>query len=248
MTEKTKSAPVMVRALQRGLDILECLADAAFPMSLKEIAEHTEVSPATALRILNTLEERGFVHRREAGKKYSLGEKCFRMRESALQGPPNLREAALPHLQTLADAFDESVSLYIAVGQSRVCLERIESSRALRTAIAVGDSMPLTAGAGGRALLAWQSEEDVKKQFAGNFAELGPALKKIRQEGYVVSHGEREEGVSAVAAPVFGHGGALLAALSVAGPSTRFTPELVLKIIAAVTREAKALSLAMQRT
>ena len=66
----------------------------------------------------------------------------------------------------------------------------------------------------------------------GHLATLREWIAAARRDGYAVSHGEREEGLSAVAAPVTGRSGAVVAALALSGPTLRFTSERVTEFAA----------------
>ena len=60
--------------------------------------------------------------------------------------------------------------------------------------------------------------------------------------GFAVSHGEREEGISAVAAPVLGRSGSVVAALSLSGPTQRFTDERVAEFASDLQQVAQRMS------
>jgi DNA-binding IclR family transcriptional regulator len=113
-------------------------------------------------------------------------------------------------------------------------VQRIESLEILRADIRPGTRMPLHASASGKALLANMSDLDIDQLLPesplpastrvthchrnGLLAEI----RLIRERGYAKQTEEFVEGISAVATPVFDAGGRALAALSIAGPSSRF--------------------------
>jgi DNA-binding MarR family transcriptional regulator len=49
------------RLLQRGLDILEFLAARPYPIGIRDLAQQIELSPSTCHRLLQILQERGYV-------------------------------------------------------------------------------------------------------------------------------------------------------------------------------------------
>lgn len=233
-----------VRALERGLDILECLQRSPGPLSLSELADRVSLSPSTALRILATLENRHFIKRDAQTKFYSLGRGAHMMQSVKSAYDVLLPMSSMP-MQELNRTFDESVSLYVPHGDKRVCIKRIESSHPLRPVVNVGDFLSLSIGAGGKVLTAWlTAQSDI------NPAKLLPplgeeALRQIRADGYATSFGEREPGTYALAAPVFDAQGMIAAALSMSGPIVRFQPEMLAPMLEAMTAQAKSISVAL---
>jgi DNA-binding IclR family transcriptional regulator len=73
-------------------------------------------------------------------------------------------------------------------------------------------------------------------------AALEVELAAVRERGYAVIDGELEPGLVAVAAPIYGDGGAAVAALSVSGPGTRLTPARIADVAAACMAQASGLS------
>jgi DNA-binding IclR family transcriptional regulator len=69
-------------------------------------------------------------------------------------------------------------------------------------------------------------------------------LRHVRSLGYAISCGELEEGIDAVAAPIFDHPGTVVAAVSIGGPSERCRPKQG-ELIAAVTRAGQQISQAL---
>lgn len=221
----------MVRAVDRALDILECLAKTQQVLGISELARKVDLPKATAFRIVRSLEQRHYLVQDEQ-QRYRLGPAVLRLGKAFL-ADLDYRLVARPYMKKIRDEINESVSLYIIFGNKRLCVERIESTQGLRRVIDVGDTLPLV-GASGKVLLAFGA----KSKEAVDQAEC----ETIRQNGYAVSHGEREEGVSAVAAPLKNHDGKVVAALAISGPSFRYQGELLTKYIAVVTAAARAIS------
>jgi DNA-binding IclR family transcriptional regulator len=108
--------------------------------------------------------------------------------------------------------------------------------------------MPITAGATAKVLLGGAPEAviDELAQNAGTFDRVSfkADIDAAARRGYAVTHGERELGASAVAAPIFNQDGRVIAAVSVSGPTPRFTEEQVRTYVQHVTQTAEKISAA----
>jgi IclR family KDG regulon transcriptional repressor len=237
----TKSSESSVRTLERGLEILLAFEYSSSDFSLTELAQKVDLSPSTASRLLASLEKYHFVRRSPETRRYSLGFAFLHLSGMAQLGN-DLRTLALPFLKKLQQTHNESASLYVVESDSRVCLERVESTHPLRRNIMIGETLPLTRGAGGRVLLAWLSKEEQKEILAKQTGTSIEVLEGVRKAGYAVSHSEREAGVFAVSAPIFNDKKRVVAALSMSGPTSRLTRELEIKYIKSVCQTAKQLS------
>jgi len=137
-------------------------------------------------------------------------------------------------MEDLARRCNESVSLGVLNAGSILIVQRIESPEILRADIRPGTRMPLHASASGKALLATMADPEIDRLLPESplptsarmthrqreelFAEIG----HIREQAYAKQEEEFVDGISAVASPVLAAGGRVLAALSIAGPSSRF--------------------------
>lgn len=125
----------------------------------------------------------------------------------------------------------ETVNLYMIRDIYRVCVAQQESPQPLRHVVHVGDELPLWSGASAKALLL-DAPESLLKRIAlsspygeGHVKRLRGWIEETAHRGWAASHGEREEGLSAVAVPIRGRSGKVVAALSLSGPTVRFTDE-----------------------
>lgn len=219
-----------VRAVDRLLKILEELG-ATPGLALGDLARQVDLAKPTALRLLRSLEERGWA-RRGADGTYSLGARALAAVLQGLHHDRLLAGAAGP-MSSLRDSLDETVSLSALSGGRRVCLLQFPSSQALRYMHEVGSVAPLAVGASGKVLLAFGAAATREKTFAGELAAYTPstitdaaALERecehIREAGYAISFGERSIGSVAVAVPVRDPYTGSVYALTVFAPEVRF--------------------------
>ena len=188
------------------------------PMALAALTEATGFHRATAHRLATALEAHGML-RRDGRGRFILGPRLVELGRIASEGFP-LRDLARPSLEELVAVTGESAQLYVRDGDTRICVDTVESPHGLRTIVAVGAALPLDKGSAGRVLL----------------REAG-ALRR----GWVESVGEREAGVASVSAPIFDDAGEVRAAVSVSGPITRTTRAPGAKYAEAVMQAARSI-------
>lgn len=225
---------VQIDREQAGMDILG-KADAVVAalaehgeLSVAAIAERVDEPVSSVYRLLSSLSRIGWV---SAGPKrglYRLG--LFFMRIGGqVEDAIDIRERALPALQTLLEKTGQTAYLCLRHDLRAVCVERLAGGDVRSMAMRLGATLPLVVGGAPRALLSFLPEgefQDVlERTFATTFAERLPKSKRavldmveqIRATGISISDGDVTTGVSAIGAPVFNHRGELHAAVSVSG-------------------------------
>lgn len=242
MTEKE----TYVRAVERALEILDCFAPGQLELSLTDLSKRINLAMSTTSRLVATLEKHNYLARRRDSQRYTLGPKVAQIGALGFSNV-DIRKAALPFMQDLNRIYDEGVSLYVVQDTERICVERVESTRPLRRVINVGDRHLLTRGAAGRVLLAWLPEERRQALLGGDPFTTEEALAELRRSGYAVSLGEREEGVTSIAAPVQDARREVVAALAMSGPSVRFEGPGFDDKVAKVRKYAELISEALGR-
>jgi len=234
-----------VRSIRRALDILSLLSEDKPVVSIRDITDATGLPKTTVLRLVHTLEQSSLLWATPSG--YMAGPGLWRWAYLALRSwqlPPDtqatMRDLGASHLET--------VNLYVLRDIYRVCVAQQESPRPLRHVVKVGDELPLWSGASAKVLLSDAPEAlllRVARRSPHGEAHLETLTEwaaDVRRDGYAVSHGEREEGLSAVAVPVTGRSGGVVAALALSGPSLRFTPERVTEFVADLKSAATRMS------
>ena len=215
--------------LAKAVQVIEELGAAESPIKLGTISEAVHLPKSSAHRLLNELADLGLVTRCAEGE-YTVGFRLHRW-GSFDRDRVGLRAAAEPVMRRLRDEVNESVMLIGADGPYRVCLAIAPSNHMMRPALGVGDRSLMGMGAAGKLLFAY-ADATVRQQVIDlatgpERASLAPAaeLEQIRLQGWASSIGELESDLTAFAVPIPDGEGGIVAALLVAGASSRMSPD-----------------------
>jgi len=215
-----------VEAVERALRLLNAFSEQQPAMTLTELSQATDLYKSTVLRITASLERYDYLNRRDNGE-FVIGAAARRLGQ--LHGASfDLEALVRPELIRLAEESGETASLYVVEGEQRLCLYRENSHRAARHHLEEGVTLPLASGASGRLLGAWGHPHSPENQ-------------TIIKQGYVVSLGERDPDLAAIAVPMIDHKGTMHGALALSGIITRFTPENIETMLTALQGAAKRL-------
>jgi DNA-binding IclR family transcriptional regulator len=226
-----------VRSIRRALDILSLLTDEKPVLSIRDITEATGLPKTTVLRLVHTLEQSGLLWATSGG--YMAGPGLWRwayLARRSWQLPPETQAT----MRELGAKHQETVNLYVLRDIARVCVAQQESPRPLRHVVQVGDELPLWGGASSKVLLS-DAPETLLARVARRSPDGEKHLETLKQWA-ADSHGEREDGISAVAVPVTGRSGSVVAALAMSGPTLRFTDDRVAEFAADLKLAAARMS------
>lgn len=215
-----------VRSVGRALDILAMFSEDRPSITLQETLGATGLPKTTALRLLRTLEMRGLIWD-AGGASYVPGPGLLHLAHLAADAwrMPAISQQLLE--DTVARC-GETVNVYVRRDIRRVCIARAQAPRALRYVVQVGDELDLWSGASAKILLAGVSSSLLQRvaedsPYGSSYLDqLERSVSEVQSRGWAISHGEREEGLSAVAVPVWSPDGAMVAAVSCSGPTGRF--------------------------
>jgi DNA-binding IclR family transcriptional regulator len=219
-----------LQSVRRALRALELISESG-ELGVTELGRKLGVHKATASRLIATLAERGFVERDPITEKFRLGFGLISLAGAAVGGNDLVR-AARPILDDLAERTRETVNLGVLSGGSVVYVDQVTGTRSIVSVSWVGQRTPLHCTSNGKVLLAYATDAERDRLLRAPLTRLTPRtitdVKKLRAQlseilvrGYSQTMEELEEGLNAVAAPVRGMGGDLIAALSVSGPAFR---------------------------
>jgi IclR family KDG regulon transcriptional repressor len=216
----------MMRAVERALSIFDAF-DAANPtLTLQGIGARIGLSKATTYRLVNSLNDCGYLVR-VGNHKYSLSLKFVRL-AGLVRSTLTVRDIARPIMTEVSEATGETVVLNTVQGHERVCIEVVETPAALMHIVRAGEHVPLIHGATGKILMAYMTDAERDKVIDAakdaksiNRKTYMAQLKRFRKQGYSHTSGERAMGVTAISVPIFNMEGRVNDCLTLSGPSIR---------------------------
>lgn len=212
-----------VTALARGLRVIEVFSAEAPEMTLSEVAQRSELSPATARRALFTLMKLGYVAMH--GKRFLLLPKVLSL-GSAFLSSMNIRDIAQPPLQEIADRFKDSASMAILDGDNVMYIAHVPNKRRIRYNGSVGYRSPAFGTSLGLALWAGLDNAALEEQLAKapfraytsqtrtTAEQLRDAVAQARTTGYATAQEQLEYGIVAIAVPVRDASGRVIASIN----------------------------------
>jgi len=229
MIESEVASNATYQSAERVLALLKTFDDTRVELGVADIARALGVHKSTASRLAAALERAGFLAR--AGRRYRLGVEVIRLGTVALRSF-DLVATMQPGMEKVSQQTGETVNLAVPDGTDVLNVAEVPSTYILSCSGGwVGRRTRPHAVANGKVLLAYGALplpgtlERYTPRTITTPAELATELDQVRKDGYATAVAELEEGLVAVAAPVFDPAGTCVAALSVSGPEFRMLPE-----------------------
>jgi DNA-binding IclR family transcriptional regulator len=229
VSESLVAGGATYQSAERVLTLLASFEDNRPELSVTEIAEALGVHKSTASRLAATLERTGFLAR--SGRRYRLGVEIIRLGTVALRSA-DIVATMQPAMEKLSQLTGETINLAVPAGPDVLNVAEVASTYILSSSGGwVGRRTRPHAVANGKVLLAFgaiPAAASLERYTGHTITDPGvlrAELAQVRQDGYATAVAELEEGLVAVAAPVFGTGGGCVAALSVSGPAFRMPPD-----------------------
>jgi len=203
-------------------------------LGVNAISRQVGIHKSTVSRLPSALSREGFVEQNPESGKWRLGLGLLGL-AGAVLARIDLRKAALIPLRTLVSVTQETINMTVLDGKECVNVESIYSPKPIQYAGRLGRRTPLHCTSTGKVLLAYLSLEERKavlpetllactKNTIVDRLSLEQVLERVREQGYAIAHGEFEEGLSAIAAPIRDHTGRVVATVSISGPTYRIGP------------------------
>lgn len=242
--------PTETQAVDRAAALLVSVVDSPKPVSFGVLVDRVELPKSTASRLLNALERQGLVDRDRDGA-FRPGPVLARF---ARRSSPtdDLVATAAPYLNELSRRTGETVNLAICGRDAVEQVAQVDSRYLLGATNWVGLDVPFHCSAVGKVFLAHGCvpfpSGPLERRTARTLTTrkaLGADLALVLRRGYAIMDEELEPGLVAVAAPVRGGDGSVVAALSITGATVRISAAHLPDIAALVAVEAHQLSLAL---
>lgn len=243
------------QAVERALRLLKLFSDDKTTLTVNEAVSATKLNRTTVFRLLNALTNEGFLTRLPSGG-YGLGAELTALGSYA-QRSNALWQAARPEMEVLRDGINERVTLEVLSTApdgtpAMLVMDELSADHVLNIREFAGNHLPIHATSTGKVILAFSSAEirtnllnHQLKQLTEqtlNSAELINTLDNIRKQGHAIANEELEAGLIAMSAPIFDATGCPIAALSVALPAVRMSPDRQPKLIDALTHTTRIIS------
>ena len=205
-------------ALEKGLDILELLARSSAPLSMADISEGVGRSKGEIFRMLQVLEDRGYIARGAGENGYALTHRLFML---GMEQPPvkGMMEAALPVMHRLADQVQQPCHLSVTSREEIVVVARVDAPGEIGLVVRVGHRRPMAHSTSGVVLFAFQGEA-IRERWLALLREAEPGLDaesflqrvaQARASGVARASSDVVDGVVDLSAPVLQHGHAICA-------------------------------------
>lgn len=243
-----RESPLFIRSTEKVFRVLELFGPGHPSLSVSQVAKLANLDLSAAQRCTHTLETLGLLKRIEGSKSFCLSPQTLFIGQRYLSSIP-LMELATPYAVELNRRFEEMTSLSVLEHQDVVFISRLPGRQFLNAHITVGYRLPAFCTAPGLAILSKSPEATIEEALAGSsIRELTPntetdtnkireRIKRIREEGYVVTCEEYLLGDISVASPIIGESGYAVAAINVAVPTLRWDREEVESKMAPVVRQ-----------
>lgn len=248
MAKKEKSEYI-IQAVDHALDLLEQFHDDVDELGVTELSKRLKLHKNNVFRLLATLESRNYIEQNKVTENYRLGLKTLELGQTFIKQMGLLRQSR-PVLEALVKECNETTYVAILKDFHIVYLDTVETDLTVRVVPRVGSRLPAYCTAAGKVQLAYMTDEELDnyipakdlKRYTPNTIvdrdELKKHLVTIAEQGYATDNEELDVGVRCVGAPIRDYTRRIIGAVSISGPSMRFTDERIEKELIPLVKRA----------
>lgn len=237
MAKKEKSE-YLIQAVSHALDLLEQFHGEVDELGVTELSKRLKLHKNNVFRLLATLDSRGYIEQNRVTENYRLGLKTLELGQTFIKQMGLLRQSK-PVLEALVGECNETTYVAILKDFSIIYLDAVETDMTVRVVPRVGSRLPAYCTAAGKIQIAYMSDEELDSYLPGKELKrytpntvtdcnlLREQLKKVAERGYAVDNEELDIGVKCVSAPIRDYTRRIIGAVSISGPSMRFSDERI---------------------
>ncbi|MBX3142383.1 MAG: IclR family transcriptional regulator [Trueperaceae bacterium] len=238
--EAREGGQYVISSALRTLQVLTAFGEPPHRLGLADIVTRLGLEKNQAYRSLKTLEAAGYLDATDDGR-FVLGALLAELKIAATRSRgASFLEAAAPVMDRLNSQTEETVHLFMRVGDQALCVDKRDSPQSVRLVAVLGRTFPLHAGAVPKAILASLSEDERERildslgslprftdKTITDRAKLTALLDQVKTQGFAVSDEDFDSAAKGVGAAVFGDDGSVVGGISVGGPSYRITDDVL---------------------
>lgn len=241
-----KGAASIIKVLR----VLQTIPQLDRGATARRIQEKMGLPRPTIYRLLNTLEQEGFIERNPINGEYVLGTQMIHLSQRAISQHP-LQERVRTTLRAIGEATGETVHLGIPYGTHMTFVDKVESSQSVRMASYIGMPVPMHSTSVGKAYLA-ALDEETREQYLprltlslitprtlSTLEALREELARTQERGYAIDDEENEIGIVCFAQVIHGADGQIAGAISVSTPRYRLKEDGEARTIDAIRKHCR---------
>lgn len=227
----------MNNTLQNGFKLLEYLSSTAQEHSVTELTEIFSLPKSHVCRLLKTLISTGYIEQNPVSRKYKVCLKVLCLANACLKNL-RIRERAKPYIHALQETLQTPVFLAVPLNGEALLIDAFfPKGRETDPGMVIGSLNGPYDSATGKICAAWLNDKEINELILRlppvkrteytltKPEDIYKEFKKVRTNKLAITKNERSLGVSAIAAPVFSHGGIMTASIGTILPPNENTPE-----------------------
>lgn len=235
MAKKEKSEYI-IQAVSHALDLLEQFHDEVDELGVTELSKWLKLHKNNVFRLLATLESRNYIEQNKVTENYRLGLKTLELGQTFIKQMGLLRQSR-PVIESLVKECNETTYVAILKDSHIVYLDVVETDLTVRVVPRVGARLPAYCTAAGKVQIAYMTDEELENYLPAremkrytpktmvDREELKKHLRMVSERGYAIDDEEMDVGVKCVGAPIRDYTRRIIGAVSISGPSMRFSDE-----------------------
>jgi len=240
-SSKNEKKPKIIQSVERSIKVLDFIADtmvyeSSEGVTFSEICKHMDLSKSTVFGFLSTLEHYDYISKNTSTHKYTLGTKLFELGQ-IYHNNLDIRKIAQPLIAELSSIVNETVHLAILSNDEIIYIDKIDSPHSIGMISKIGRRNYVHCTGVGKSIISEMDDTQLNRIIENKglpkltdhtlhtLDTLKENLALIRTRGYSFDKEEIELGLHCIAAPIRNHQGQIVAAVSIAAPTSRITFE-----------------------